>query len=64
MYLDGQLYYTFGSGDTSGSPYPFNNPFFMILNVAVGGDFDGNPDASTVLPQQMQVDYVRHYQYK
>ncbi|OGX84571.1 hypothetical protein BEN47_16010 [Hymenobacter lapidarius] len=64
MFLDGQLYYTFGTADTAGASYPFNNPFFMILNVAVGGDFDGNPDASTVFPQQMQVDYVRYYQYK
>ncbi|WP_035557406.1 family 16 glycosylhydrolase [Hymenobacter sp. IS2118] len=63
MYIDGVQYFTFGPGDTAGN-YPFNNPFFMILNVAVGGDFDGDPDASTVFPQQMQVDYVRHYQYK
>lgn len=62
FFLDGQQYYTFTSSDAS--PYPFNNPFFMVLNVAIGGDFDGNPDATTVLPQQMQVDYVRYYQYK
>jgi beta-glucanase (GH16 family) len=61
-YVDGVLYYTLTSGDAS--PYPFNNPFYMILNVAVGGDFDGNPDASTTFPQQMQVDYVRYYQYR
>ncbi|GAB3292474.1 hypothetical protein GCM10027511_05610 [Hymenobacter humi] len=64
VYLDSELFFTFTSGDTSGGSYPFNNPFFMILNVAVGGDFDGNPDASTVFPQQMQVDYVRYFQYK
>ncbi|GAB3301848.1 glycoside hydrolase family 16 protein [Hymenobacter tenuis] len=64
FYLDGnpEPYFTFTG--TTASPYPFNNPFFMILNVAVGGDFDGNPDASTTFPQQMQVDYVRYYQYK
>ncbi|QDA61269.1 glycoside hydrolase family 16 protein [Hymenobacter jejuensis] len=62
FFLDGQQYYTFTSGDAS--PYPFNNPFFVILNVAVGGNFDGNPDATTTFPQQMQVDYVRYYQYK
>lgn len=62
FYLDGALYYTFTSNDAS--PYPFNNPFFGVLNVAVGGNFLGNPDASTVFPQQMQVDYVRYYQYK
>lgn len=64
FYLDGKLYYTFTSGNTSSYPYPFNNNFFVVLNVAVGGNFLGNPDASTVFPQQMQVDYVRYYQYK
>ena len=62
FYLDGNLYYTFTGSDAS--PYPFNNPFFAILNVAVGGDFLGSPDATTVFPQTMQVDYVRYYQYK
>jgi len=66
FFLDGKLYYTFTSSDAS--PYPFNNPFFVILNVAVGGDFLGNPDAAAIattsFPQQMAVDYVRFYQYK
>ncbi|GAB2796874.1 beta-glucanase (GH16 family) [Hymenobacter luteus] len=64
FYLDGSAtpYYTFSATDAS--PFPFNNPFFVILNVAVGGNFDGNPDGSTTFPQQMQVDYVRYYQYK
>jgi beta-glucanase (GH16 family) len=64
MFLDGQQYLTFNKSDVGAASYPFNNPFFMILNVAVGGDFDGNPDASTTFPQQMEVDYVRHYQYQ
>ncbi|WP_139925105.1 family 16 glycosylhydrolase [Hymenobacter sp. DG01] len=64
FYLDGSAtpYYTYSATDAS--PFPFNNPFFVILNVAVGGNFDGNPDGSTTFPQQMQVDYVRYYQYK
>ncbi|WP_052694998.1 family 16 glycosylhydrolase [Hymenobacter sp. AT01-02] len=64
FYLDGAAtpYYTFTSSDAS--PFPFNNPFFLILNVAVGGNFDGNPDGTAVFPKQMQVDYVRYYQYK
>jgi hypothetical protein len=37
----------------------FQAPFFIILNVAVGGNFVGNPDGSTIFPQQMQVDWVR-----
>lgn len=62
FFLDGQEYYSFSSSDAS--PFPFNNKFFVILNLAVGGNFDGDPDASTQFPQQMQVDYVKYYQYK
>ena len=61
FYLDGVEYYSFGPNDAS--PYPFNNPFYAILNVAVGGDFDGDPNGNTVFPQTMQVDYVRFSQY-
>lgn len=40
---------------------PFDKRFHMVLNVAVGGNWPGSPDASTVFPQVMQVDYVRVY---
>ncbi|WP_209329947.1 family 16 glycosylhydrolase [Lunatimonas salinarum] len=40
----------------------FRAPFFFILNVAVGGNWPGNPDSSTIFPQQMAVDYVRVFQ--
>ena len=42
----------------------FHKPFYMILNVAVGGNWPGNPTADTVFPTQMQVDYVRVFQKK
>ncbi len=42
-----------------GAIYPFNEPFYMLLNLAVGGNWPGSPDATTVFPQQMAVDYVR-----
>jgi len=42
--------------------YPFNNPFFFILNIAVGGNWPGDPDETTVFPQEMQIDYVRIFQ--
>ena len=61
-YVDSVKYFTTTQGQAS--PYPFNNPFYLILNVAVGGDFDGNPDGTTTFPQQMLVDYVRYYKYK
>ncbi|RZK30056.1 MAG: glycoside hydrolase family 16 protein, partial [Hymenobacter sp.] len=63
FYVDGNLYYTFMPSMVTPYAYPFNNPFYAILNVAVGGDFDGNPNASTTFPQTMLVDYVRFYQY-
>ena len=45
-----------------GSPWPFDaGPQFIILNLAIGGDWPGNPDATTVFPGDMQVDYVRLY---
>ncbi|ONK15004.1 Beta-glucanase precursor [Streptomyces sp. MP131-18] len=43
-------------------PWVFDHDFFIILNTAVGGDWPGPPDGSTVFPQQMRVDYVRVYQ--
>jgi len=42
-------------------PAPFNKPFYIIMNLAIGGNFLGNPDATTVFPQEMLVKYVRVY---
>jgi beta-glucanase (GH16 family) len=44
-----------------GTTWVFDHPFFLLLNVAVGGAWPDDPDASTALPQQMLVDYVRVY---
>ncbi len=43
-------------------PWVFDHPFFLILNVAVGGAWPGYPDETSTFPQQMLVDYVRVYQ--
>ena len=45
-----------------GWKWVFDKPNFLILNLAVGGDWPGNPDSTTVFPQAMLVDYVRVYQ--
>ena len=47
---------------SSGYVTPFNDPFFFIFNIAVGGNWPGYPDESTLFPQFMAVDYVRVYQ--
>lgn len=53
----------FNTVDTTPSDLSeFQNSFFFIFNVAVGGNWPGSPDASTVFPQQMKVDYVRVFQ--
>ena len=61
-YLDSTLYETITPASLpAGSPWVFDHPFFLLLNVAVGGDWPGSPDATTVFPQTMLVDYVRVY---
>jgi beta-glucanase (GH16 family) len=63
FYCDGVLYKTRTPADLpAGTTWVYDHPFFIILNVAVGGSWPGNPDATTVWPQTMLVDYVRVYQ--
>ncbi len=61
--VDGRLYETQTNWSTANAAYPapFNQPFYLILNLAVGGIYGGNPDASTVFPGEFQVDYIRVY---
>jgi len=58
-YLDGSEYFRATPAQIGGNTWVYDHPFFMILNVAVGGAWPGNPDASTSFPQTMLVDYVR-----
>lgn len=59
--LDGVVTFEVEADDLPGA-WVFNHPFYLILNVAVGGSFVGSPDAGTVFPQIMLVDWVRVYQ--
>jgi beta-glucanase (GH16 family) len=63
FYVDdpSNVYVTFSSSTQAGT-WPFEDgPQFLLLNLAVGGDWPGNPDATTVFPSEIQVDYVRVY---
>ena len=64
FYVDSTLYETQTSvGATgAGGTYEFNSTMFFLLNLAVGGNYPGSPDASTSFPQTMLVDYVRVYE--
>jgi beta-glucanase (GH16 family) len=62
FYFDGDLIAERTPADLPrGATWVYEHPFFVILNVAVGGAWPGNPDATTPFPQQMLVDYVRAY---
>ncbi|MEV0234809.1 lectin [Nonomuraea sp. NPDC050786] len=60
-YVDGVEYQRRTPADLGGNRWVFDHPFFLIMNVAVGGYWPGYPDASTAFPQTMTVDYVRVY---
>jgi len=61
FYVDDNLVTTVTRANITGN-YPFNGPFFLIFNVAVGGNWPGNPNETTTFPQRMYVDYVRVFQ--
>lgn len=50
------------NSETYPYPAPFDQDFFLIMNISVGGGWPGNPDETTQFPQQMHIDYVRVYQ--
>ncbi|MFC3451438.1 family 16 glycosylhydrolase [Amycolatopsis speibonae] len=57
-YVDGNLYQTRTPADLNGNRWVFDHPFYLILNLAVGGYWPGDPNSSTVFPQRLVVDYV------
>src|ERR1035441_3452492 len=60
--VDGQSFKRVTPADLpEGAKWVYDHPFFLLLNLAVGGNWPGNPDASTEFPQPMTVDYVRVY---
>ena len=69
-YIDGELYHTVNDWFTANEgddekpyPAPFNQPFFVQMNLAVGGDWPGDPDENTDFSKaEFEVDYVRVYQ--
>lgn len=62
--VDGVQYNMLSPADVSPATWPFNNQFFVLFNIAVGGQWPGSPDATTTFPQQMHVDYIRVFQEK
>ncbi len=62
FYVDNQKYFTFNNEHSGYQTWPFDQPFYIILNMAVGGGWVGAPDENTIFPAVMEIDYVRVYQ--
>jgi beta-glucanase (GH16 family) len=62
--VDGKIFHSMTTADleTNGKRWVFDGPMFILLNLAVGGKFDGDPNGSTPFPQKMLIDYVRVYE--
>jgi beta-glucanase (GH16 family) len=60
-YLDGQQYFQVTSADVAPNRWVFDKPFFLILNMAIGGNLGGPVATNMPLPQELKVDYIRVY---
>jgi beta-glucanase (GH16 family) len=61
-FVDGTQYFSITPASLPpGAPWVFNQPEYLLLNLAVGGNWPGYPDGTTVFPQRLTVDYVRVY---
>ena len=64
FYIDGKSVYKFEPKDKSVEVWPFNQPFYFIVNVAVGGNFGGPEVDDSIFPQEYTIDYIRVYSNK
>lgn len=65
FFLDNQLFQSYSSSDVESKfEWPFENTFHFLLNLAVGGHWPEYPNADTIFPTEMQVDYVRVYDFE
>lgn len=61
FYIDDELVYTFSPEERNEEIWPFDKPFYIILNLAIGGNFGGPEVDDTIFPQEFIIDYVRVY---
>jgi len=62
FFVDSKLVYTFQPSIKNDDTWPFNQPFYLIVNLAVGGNFGGPEVDKSVFPQQFSIDYIKVYQ--
>mgnify|MGYP001214011543 FL=1 len=63
FFINDEKYFTFNNDKNSNfQTWPFNQRFHLLLNIAVGGDWPGSPDQTTIFPTEMEIEYVRVYE--
>ncbi|MFE3871210.1 family 16 glycosylhydrolase [Flavobacterium sp. ZS1P70] len=62
FFVDDVLVYTFNPSIKDGNTWPFDQPFYFLINMAIGGNFGGPKVDDTIFPQKFYIDYVRVYQ--
>lgn len=64
FYIDNLLHYSYQKEDNTISSWPFDQPMYLIINLAIGGGWGGKKGIdNTIFPQQFVIDYVRIYEY-
>lgn len=65
VFVDGDNYFSFANEHSGYDAWPFDNNMYLLLNIAVGGNWGGQQGVDdTIWPQKMEIDYVRVYQKK
>lgn len=59
FYIDNKLVYTFSPEIKNDKTWPFNQPFYIIINLAIGGNFGGPEVDDTIFPKQFEIDYIK-----
>ena len=62
FYIDDNLVYIFSPEIKNDKTWPFNKPFYLILNLAIGGNFGGPEVDDSIFPQEFVIDYIKAYQ--
>jgi len=62
FYIDRELFYTFNPGIKTINIWPFDQPYFFIINLAIGGNFGGKEIDDSIFPQEFIIDYIKVYQ--
>ena len=61
FFVDDELVYTFAPEERTEDVWPFDQPFFLIINMAIGGNFGGPEVDDTIFPREFIIDYIRIY---